>query len=346
MSVVAGLASNALLAKCRAKYGRRLTAAEIRRLTECRSVAEVAGCLKASVRYGEVLADIVPQSAHRGQLENAVTSMLFSQLASLCRYELSVGEWLSDYVIMTGEVRQLLSFLRLLCAGRAREYIFTLPEFWLHHSRLSFAALSQCTDYAQFLARMEGTRYYKALRPFAPLEGERLDYARIEHALYELLYSHLFELADRHLSGSSEKEMRELMGTQIDLLNFSSICRLKEYYHASATTVTSMLYPGGTLRPKVQRAMVQAGSAAEARDIFAAKTHIGKKLAEGAATRLLTAKKAQQLLRCSVNPSVVLMAYIVLAEIELHDLITIIEGVRYRLEPERISELIVIDNLR
>ena len=47
MNHASGKASNAVLAKARALYGRRLRAEDYRRLTDCRTMTELANELKA-----------------------------------------------------------------------------------------------------------------------------------------------------------------------------------------------------------------------------------------------------------------------------------------------------------
>ena len=51
MNHASGKASNAVLAKARALYGRRLRAEDYRRLTDCRTMTELANELKALPLY-------------------------------------------------------------------------------------------------------------------------------------------------------------------------------------------------------------------------------------------------------------------------------------------------------
>ena len=47
-------------------------------------------------------------------------------------------------------------------------------------------------------------------------------------------------------------------------------------------------------------------------------------------------------IRFSTHPSVVLISYIILTEIEVGDIITIVEGIRYRLPPEDIKSMLTV----
>ena len=70
MNHASGKASNAVLAKARALYGRRLRAEDYRRLTDCRTMTELANELKALPLYANTLAEVNPTYARRAQLEN------------------------------------------------------------------------------------------------------------------------------------------------------------------------------------------------------------------------------------------------------------------------------------
>jgi V/A-type H+-transporting ATPase subunit C len=58
----------------------------------------------------------------------------------------------------------------------------------------------------------------------------------------------------------------------------------------------------------------------------------------GATVRFQTAKRY---LHFSRNPSVVMLAFILLSNIELENVISLIEGVRYRVDPKVIESLLI-----
>ena len=47
-------------------------------------------------------------------------------------------------------------------------------------------------------------------------------------------------------------------------------------------------------------------------------------------------------IRFSTHPSVVMLSYIFLAQIEIQDIINIVEGIRYQLAPEEIQKLLTV----
>ena len=353
MMSFASKASNVLLARCRARYGRRLTAQDIEALVSCRSVADCAAQLK-NTRYAEALSTLSEGNLRRRTCEAALNSHLLHELYTLSRCEQSVGDWFADYIIMRAEINQVTSFIQLLASGRQSELILTLPEFMLHRAGIDAAKLAGCRSYDDLLAAMKHSRFIKVLTAFRPLPGNRPDCALIEQALYARFYDDVLDMIDSR-AGKAAEELRELIGIQLDMRNFSYIYRLKKYYGADPAAVRSMLLPNEyRIKPRTLLAMINAPDAASALEIFMARTPYGRQLdreellREGgleAATSVLVHTRARRLMRSSVNPSTVLLAYVILAEAEVHDLTVIVEGVFYGLSREEILDLIIIDDL-
>lgn len=346
-------ASNALLARCRARYGRRLKQQDIEALVTCRSVADCAAYLK-NTRYADSIARISEGNLRRRTFERALNDHLLDELYTLCRCEQSVGDWFADYIIMRAEIKLVTSFVQLLSAGRQGEMILNVPEFILQRTGIDAAGLAQCRDYDDLLEAMKHSRFRKVLHTFRPLRGNLPDCALIEHALYVQFYDEVLAMIERR-AGSAEEELKDLIGTQLDILNFSCIYRLKRYYGADPAAVRSMLFRNEhQISRHVLLSMVNAPDAQSVLEIFMERTSYGRRLdremllREGGletATRMLTHHRARKLMRSSVNPATVLLAYIIMAEAEVHDLNSIVEGVFYGLPREEILDLIIIDKL-
>ena len=61
--------SGAIVAKAKAKYGKRLKYDDYKRLLDCKTVAEVVSYLKTETSYKDVLVKVNENSVHRGQVE-------------------------------------------------------------------------------------------------------------------------------------------------------------------------------------------------------------------------------------------------------------------------------------
>ena len=106
--------SFAVLAKARAKFGKRLTEKDYNSLLNSNSVAEVMSYLKSYTHYAEALRDINERDVHRGRLEVLLRQHLFYEFDSLCRYDSQMSTGFSAYVISRTAIEQIMRFLTLL----------------------------------------------------------------------------------------------------------------------------------------------------------------------------------------------------------------------------------------
>lgn len=340
-------AENAILTKSRAMLGRHLTKDDYRNLLNCRTVAEVASYLKTKTSYGKALENINETTVHRGQLETVLREKLFENYASLCRYQLTIGEDFSEYLIIKGEIEQVLKFLRLFMAGHPEEYIFSLPVFFSKHSTIDLYELSRARSAQDFFQAVSNSRYAKVLAPYAA-NSSVLDFTGIEHALYQYMYMRMISLIEKNTRGSEKREMTELIGVQIDLLNFAHIYRLKRYFDSNPDYVRSLTFPYNyKLSKATVEAMITAAKSDDVMDIFSRSPAYAKYLDKldysyvDDFVNIVKFEVAKKYIRFSVNPSVVLMSYLIILETEIDDIINVIEGVRYQIQPEEIAPLII-----
>ena len=107
-------AANAVLAKARAMYGKRLTAQNYTDLLACRTVNEAAAYLKAHTAYADAFEGVTMGSVRRRQIEILLREHLLNNFASLCRYEKSIGDGFYKYFVTLSDVDMLLHSVRYL----------------------------------------------------------------------------------------------------------------------------------------------------------------------------------------------------------------------------------------
>ena len=157
MMKASAASGNAVLAKARALYGRRLRADDYRRLMGCRTMTELAAALKEYPLYADALAEVNPQYARRAQLENLLRQGLYARYDSLCRYDRSAGSKVYEYFTLCCEVDELTAAMRCLDAGRPGDYLFRLPEFMQQRCCIDLYALAKATSLDGILAAVADT---------------------------------------------------------------------------------------------------------------------------------------------------------------------------------------------
>ena len=344
--MLSGLSSNVVLAKARAMYGRRLTVQNYKEMLACHSVSELTAYLKSHTAYSQVLSGINESDIHRGQLETLIRQRIFEESASLCRYEISVGEHFAKYILQRAEIEQIMHSVMHLMAGSPEEYLYAMPAFL--HTHIDLLALGRIKNFDDLLLALSHTPYQKILERFRPVPGQPLDYFGIENSLYRYLYTLCFSIIREKTHGETRSQLEELFNVYADIENYTAIARLKFNYHSGPDFIRSSLLPFGTLQQRHIDALLEADTPQQMREVLE-KTSLGKKIRLLDPSHDLLSTQVQyavsrRKIRFSTHPSVVMLSYIFLMRIELHDITNIIEGIRYQVPSDEIASLLTIIN--
>ena len=339
--------SYAVSAKARAKYGRFLSEHDYEGILACQSVAEVIAYLKTYTHFAPVLSGVDEREVHRGRLEALLRQYQFSEFDSLCRYDSSVSEGFSRYIIERAEVEQIVHFIVLLNARSADQFFFRFPAFLAKHTELDFEHLATVRDYSGFLETVSRSPYYEILKKFHPDSKGRLPVAAIENKLYELVLQHMIEFINKKTTGSERQELTEIFKKLNDYRMISRIIRLKRYYHMSPDEIRATVNPQiSGLSPKLIDAMCEAETAEDVYRIVN-ETKYGRLISragsdyQGDIGPRVQYQIARQKLHFSNNPSVVMISFMFLSETELMNVVCLIEGVRYQVDPKTIRSMLI-----
>ncbi|MBQ2672249.1 MAG: V-type ATPase subunit [Clostridia bacterium] len=340
-------ASNAVLSKARALYGKGIKEKHYSDLLACKSIPDITSYLKRKTNYADVLSGLNENSLHRAELENHLKMKLFIDFETLGRYDISVGEHFFEYIITRAEIEQIMHSLMLLNAGKSGEYIHTIPEFFYSHAKFELKALKYIKNYDEFLNVIKNSKYYKVLLPFKNKKGELLDLTAIETALYNYLYEVVFEIINKYVKGSAKKELTDFFNLYIDLTNLVRIVRMRKFYDLDKDYMFSMLISHGTLSREQLYGFVDSPNDKQMMADMK-KTKMGKKWFSRGLDVIdkvplnMRYNKCKHSIRFSLSPPVVLMSYIFLKEVEILNITNIIEGIKYRIAPEEIRKMLII----
>lgn len=339
--------SYAVLTKARAKFGKRLTEKDYNSLLACQSVAEVMSYLKSYTHYSEALRDINERDVHRGRLEAMLRQNLFYEITSMCRYDTGLGSGFSQFVIQNLEVEQIVRFLVLLNSNSTEKFIYQFPAYFMKHTVIEIDKLSNAKNYSEFLNAISNSPYYSILKEFSPDEKGCLPISTIENKLVENVYKNVIELIEKRTKGQEKQELITLFHSIIDYNIFSRILRLKKYYNLSPDAIKENLFiKYCSISPKVIDLMCRAESSAEIFSIMQ-NTHTGKLIDKigyvfaSDITPRVEYRLARKNMHFSNNPSAVMISYMFVAETELMNVISLIEGIRYKLDSKTIQSMLI-----
>ncbi|MCM1164994.1 MAG: V-type ATPase subunit [Lachnospiraceae bacterium] len=340
--------SNSVVAKARAVLGRSLTAEDYTQLAAKESVPDVCAYLKQTARYGKALAAVNPQTVHRGQLEAVMRRSVFDIFESFHRFDYTESKNYFKYIVMQLEIEQIMSAIQCVEHGNADAYIAAMPMFLTEHTGIDLPALGMAESLIEALHILEGTPYFAVLKEpiVAAAETGRLDICECERRLYDMYYMRLLKAIEKGYRGAAKKELKRTVLRGIDMENVVSVHRYTVFFGGDAESVRGSLIP---FRYRLTGETIERLAAEkDIARISAALADIGYR--HGAETpqtvELLTERISldylRKTLRLSQNASVVYLALTELLEIELKNIKTLIEGIRYGLDGAVILNMLVI----
>ena len=335
--------ASAIIAKIKTKYGKRMTDKDFRAMVKCESVGDVVQYLKSYTHY-QVFLDKVSNDIHRGNLEQLIRERQFEELLTLCKY--NQGDTpVTKYILRSTEIAELMKFITLLSIGRPREYLFSLPLYFTQHTDIALEKLSSIHSHKELVSVLERTDYADILRQFPPDDNGDYDLAAIEDALendnLDQLYTDIGSIKNK----KDRNELIKLFDTLSDYQNYSRIIRLKKNYHLSNDEIRKHLLRYGKLTGKNLDRILSKEEYEEIREELK-RTGVGKKAKTIDADSEMAVQGSFEMCRrqlyFSTNPEIVLLAYRIVSLTELNNVIAVVEGVRYQIEPDKILEILIL----
>ena len=335
--------ASAIIAKIKTKYGKRMTDKDFRAMVKCESVGDVVQYLKSYTHY-QVFLDKVSNDIHRGNLEQLIRERQFEELLTLCKY--NQGDTaVTKYILRSTEISELMKFITLLSIGRPREYLFSLPLYFTQHTDIALEKLSSIHSHKELVSALKRTDYADILRQFPPDDNGDYDLADIEDALendnLDQLYTDIGSIKNK----KDRNELIKLFDTLSDYQNYSRIIRLKKNYHLSNDEIRKHLLRYGKLTGKNLDRILSKEEYEEIREELK-RTGVGKKAKTIDADSEMAVQGSFEMCRrqlyFSTNPEIVLLAYRIVSLTELNNVIAVVEGVRYQIEPDKILEILIL----
>lgn len=339
-------ATGAVAAKAKAMYGRMLDHANYEELIHKKSVNEIAAYLKNETDYHRILSDVHEASIHRGQLENLLHRYVFDMGIRLVKFAGNGHKEFYSCNVMTQEMDQILSRIRLLNSDIYQDFLKDVPIYLNRYTSFDLMKLDSVKNFDDLLVLLHKTPYAKILEPFRP-KDKNIDYTGCEMALRKYYFTTLIDVIRKSFKGKLRSELLTIVNTQIELENITKIYRYKKFFDANGDVIrNSLIDTESRISERFMEQLISAPSA----DAF-------MRLISESSYHLYVDDKdfvfieydcdriryhlAQRYMRFSSKAPLVYSVYLILLEIEVQNIINIIEGVRYGVPPENIEKMLI-----
>ena len=338
--------SNAMATKAKAMYGNRLKPNDYQELLRRRNVPEIAGYLKNETYYHEDLEKINEHTIHRGYLELLIRQSYQDRFMKLLRYG-DQGHSFYKYGVIQVEIRQILATLRSIKETEPKMQLAKTAHATQSYTTFDWTRLVAVTQYEQLAELLKPTMYYDVLKQLGIKSEADIDYTRCEIAFKNFFYEHVKVVIEKEFKGKDKEEIYSLFASQMELDNIAKIYRMKKYFQMKPEEIRTALVPNYHRIPKkTMEHWIDNYSAEEFLNAVRQspyKSFMGSKEFLYIEYHMNAVKfnLSKHHMRFSNNPNMILISYLIILETELQNLIDIIEGIRYNVDADKISKLLI-----
>ena len=343
---------NATVTRVRAVYGKRLKEKDYSELCAKKRVTEAADYLKRNTHFAETLSGIDTSSIHRGYLESLLQKAFYSRYEQLCDFQQLSSEPFYNFLLIRTEMRELLKAILYLNNEKDDVYIEALPAFFVKKATFDLIELARARSFKELLNVIKNTPYYSILRDIETDKNGNVPYTQCEVALRTYYMRWLNDTAKEQFHGSGRDELIKFINVQTDIVNIINAYRMKRYFGWDGDRIKKYSLPfNGRISRRKQSELFEASDTDEYIRVLKSTVYgrLMDELFEGmgsakfeAELSRLQCRMAKKTLRFSESAAVSLYTFMYLCEVEVDNIVTIIECIRYEKSIPYMQSLLVI----
>ncbi len=231
-----------LTTKVRAMKNKLLTEDQYLEMSRLNTVADFVSYLQNIPAYSEVLKDVNPHIAHRGEIESRMRFSAYEDFSKLYHFTgISEKKALLVY-FMKYEVHILKIIIREIMDSRSIDIKDnTANKHFRRYSNCDIAKLLTSNNMEEFVENLAGSIYYKPMKVILSMENPSLfDY---EMNLDLFYFRYLWKHKEEFIPKGELPLFEKLFASRIDLLNLLWIYRSKKYFVVPNSEIYSFLIP-------------------------------------------------------------------------------------------------------
>lgn len=339
---------NAISAKIKCRYGRRLTQAQYDELTHKKSIQEIAMYLKERTPYSVTLDELHEGGVRRELLESMLQRDIIYEYARLVRYagnERGVYDWL----IKDLEIDLILKCLREMFYPITADAVAGIPMFvqdYISFDILKMAGIKSVDELLEFLSDTPYDAIISECRDRRGGQTRGEFYVDCEMAMQLYRYNRRLDDIKKHMSAHAREQLEDFVRTDAELHNLKIIYRVKAAFKLDVNELSRRMIPVyGAIPPQKLNKMVRSADLDAFMKLLKQTRYGAAVSGEGMFEDELNrfyAGRQQRVMRFATDPQVIFAVFRRLHRTEVENLTRIIEGVRYGLEAARIKELLCI----
>lgn len=340
-------AGNAIIAKAKSIYGKRLKQEDYHELLKFKSISEITGYLKRHNKYSNTLKDVDENSIHRGQLENLIRKSYFDNLVRIIKFVGTNDRKFYELDMIRREIDIILSSIRSIVSGDMRSSIRDLPLFFIQHASFDLEKVTKASTLEELLIELEDTRYYDVISLYNTNDPTEIRYTDIEHGLYAQYHNIAIERINMYFKGKTHRILTDIYQLKVEIENIIKIYRVKKFYNAETVDILkSIITENIRMSDKKLIELINLDNPDEILKVLSKSDFSMFKdsddyiYIEYQAGRIKH-NMAKRFMYYSDSPPIVYSVFLFLNEIEMTNIFNIIEGIRYDIGKEDIKRMLI-----
>lgn len=337
---------NALITKIKTIHAHDLSSEDYQELLKKRTISEVATFLKKHEAYKDILSNVPENSLNRSRLEGLIKRQKFNQTIKVVKFLTLKDKSFYSISLIHMEHEVILAMIRSFISSDEYDVVEQIPYYFDRYSKIDFVGLTKTTDMESLVQVLEGTRYYKILRPFARVKTENLRYYEFESLFESDYYEYAFKQIMANYRGKLRLSLENAFKARIEMENMIKVYRLKKFYGVEDQDIKAILIPSTRIVEKKLDEIIAIKNPA---DILKAivDSGLGSFIDDKDQVYLeyfndhLRFHIAKKFMYYSTAAPAVFLAYTFFNELEVENLTHIIEGIRYQIDEQEIRSMLV-----
>ncbi|MDR1066856.1 MAG: V-type ATPase subunit [Clostridiales bacterium] len=329
-------------AKVKTMVGHLISHREYAGLCEIKSVGDLGMSLKNRIGYRHALGAISEEEMRRSPVERKIGVSLRNDIVRTYSFvnDNNIKKFLKC-VCMKNEIRIVQLLLGMAYDERDIAYSMSEISDFLTYDGVNAKRIADARGVKELIDALEGTPYHKTL---LAVYNENSTLFELETQLDLFYYLRLAKARDMFLDKTNREVVHKLKGAEADLRNLIWIYRIKKSYGMAPSMIYAHIIPYHykIKRERMSR-LIEASGVDELREEIRGTPYAGFPESDRPEADLFRRMAKLYASTAIMRPDslAATLRYIFLKETELNNLISVVEGVRYGLEPAEIMKYVM-----
>lgn len=340
------LKHSALSAKIHAMTGKTLKRSDYDALMNMNSVTALASYLADNTSYADAFQDASVQKLHRTELERRLREHLQLDIKRITPFMNMRSRKFMEIFALEDVISKIKLCLRLIHINHPIQIYEYMSKLSLGKKEIPIDTIAELHSMDEFIELLRDTPYFIPLSVFLGKPALQ-EMFKMEMALDTYWANMVYRYAKKYLSKAEAKSVLRVYGTEFDLENLAFLLRCKRTFDMTDEEIYASVIPRYyRLKESVVAQIVKCEAYDEAISIIAESTPYGNAFCKE--DRFIERRQSEYITNMkrriySLNPYSIQspICYIHLRRIEIDNIVSIIEGIRYGLEPERTSGYLI-----